>query len=236
MKPVILMTGHTMPELSARRGDFDAWYGKLFGWKPREMHVVDAIGGEPLPNPGYLDGLVVSVSACSVLDYPDWSVKAGKWILEVMEQGVPVLAICYGHQLIADALGGVVAPNPAGREIGVCAVTQTANDPLFADLPREFAVIQTHVDAVLEPPKMATELAMSTMGRHQALAFGPRVRSVQWHPEFDADVIRHYIRVRAELIDAERGKGYAQTLEKSVRDVDSGAVIARNFLQYFMRS
>ena len=43
MKPVILMTGHTMPELSARRGDFDQWYADLFGWRLDDLHVVDAM-------------------------------------------------------------------------------------------------------------------------------------------------------------------------------------------------
>ena len=48
-----------------------------------------------------------------------------------------MLGVCYGHQLIADVLGGCVGLNPAGREIGVCDVTQMDDDPIFEGLPKE---------------------------------------------------------------------------------------------------
>ena len=217
MKPVILMTGHTMPELSAHKGDFDHWFARLFGWPPSRFHVVDAIGGSPLPDPSGVDGLVISGSACSVMDRPEWSV-------------------CYGHQLIADVLGGCVGLNPAGREIGVCDVTQMGDDPIFEGLPKEFAVIQTHVDMVTARPPTAREIAGNVMGANQAMAIGDNVRTVQWHPEFDAEVIRHYIRVRSDLIDAEMGAGAAQDIEAKVKDVKSGQIIARNFINHFLRA
>ena len=52
MKPVILMTGHTMPELSARKGDFDQWFAQLFGWPVDRFYIVDAIGGDPFDRRG----------------------------------------------------------------------------------------------------------------------------------------------------------------------------------------
>ena len=236
MKPVILMTGHTMPELSAHKGDFDHWFARLFGWPPSRFHVVDAIGGSPLPDPSGVDGLVISGSACSVMDRPEWSVRSGEWVKAVIENQIPVLGVCYGHQLIADVLGGCVGLNPAGREIGVCDVTQMGDDPIFEGLPKEFAVIQTHVDMVIARPPTAREIAGNGMGANQAMAIGDHVRTVQWHPEFDAEVIRHYIRVRSDLIDAEMGAGAAQDIEAKVKDVKSGQIIARNFINHFLRA
>ena len=230
------MTGHTMPELSARKGDFDEWFAQLFGWPKDRFHVVDAIGGDPLPDPSGVDGLIISGSACSVTERPDWSVRSGKWVGSVIESMIPVLGICYGHQLIADAFGGSVGLNPAGREIGVCSITQKGDDPIFDGLPQQFSVIQTHVDMVLTRPTNAIEIAQNSMGVNQAMAIGDHVRTVQWHPEFDGDVIRHYIRVRADLIDAEMGHGAAKDIESKVTDVNSGPVIARNFIEHFLRA
>ncbi|MEE2789421.1 MAG: glutamine amidotransferase [Myxococcota bacterium] len=230
------MTGHTMPELSARRGDFDRWYADLFGWRPSDVHVVDAIGGDTFPHAELVDGLIISGSACTVLDRAPWSEASKSWILDVIQHGIPTLGVCYGHQLIADGLGGRVGVNPAGREIGVCTVKACADDPLFDGLPEEFAVIQTHVDTVLEMPQSATEIALSDKGRFQALAIGDHVRTVQWHPEFDADIISHYIDVRSAIIDSESGAGTAALLKARVCDVESGRIIARNFLTHFMKS
>ena len=233
MKPVILMTGHTMPELAARRGDFDLWYAQLAGWSPDRFHVVDAVGGETLPHPHNVDALIVSGSAHCVVDYEEWSVASGRFMTEVVNAGIPTLGICYGHQLIGDCLGGTVGVNPAGREIGISVVTQNGEDPIFEGLPRSFPVIQTHVDAVLEPPSVGTIIASNENTENQAMAIGKRTRTVQWHPEFDVDIIGHYITVRAEAIDSEFGPGHASHLLKSLKPVSTGRLIMRNFLHDF---
>ena len=62
MKPVILMTGHTMPELAARRGDYDTWYARACGVTVARLQAVDAVGGAPLPDPNGVDALIVSGS------------------------------------------------------------------------------------------------------------------------------------------------------------------------------
>ncbi len=236
MKPVILMMGHTMPELAARRGDFHDWYAHQIGWSADRFHVVDVVGGEPLPDPHGVDGLIISGSAHSVVDEADWSVAAGQWASQVGRAGIPTLAICYGHQLLAHEMGGRVGLNPAGREIGVTEVTQCHPDPLFEGLPDTFPVIQTHMDAVLELPTGADPLATNALCTHQAYRLGDTLRAIQWHPEFDADVISHYIQVRSAMIDAEGGEGCAQRILSEVRDVASGRLILRNFVRHFLKA
>ena len=229
------MTGHTMPELARRKGDFDTWFARRFGWPVDRFRVVDAVGGESLPAPGSVDGLIISGSAHCVHDYADWSVRAGHWISEVMTLGTPTLGVCYGHQLIGDVLGADVGVNPRGREMGVCRVEQHGDDPLFEGLPRHFPVIQTHVDAVNTLPTGASTIASSTLTEIQAMAIGDHVRTIQWHPEFDGEVIRHYITVRAHLVDGEFGPGTAQRMLDGARDVSSGPVIIQNFMRHFLK-
>ncbi len=223
-----------MPELRERKGDFDAWFARRFGWPADRFRVVDAVGGEPLPAAGSVEGLIISGSAHCVQDHEEWSVRSGSWIAQVMDLGTPVLGVCYGHQLIAEVMGGAVGVNPAGREMGVCPIQQLGDDPLFEGLPKCFPVIQTHVDAVNGLPDGSSVIARSDLTEIQAMAIGDHVRTIQWHPEFDADVIRHYITVRAHLVDAELGSGASERMLEGVVEVTSGQTIIQNFMRHFL--
>lgn len=185
-----------------------------------------------LPDPRAYDGILITGSPSAVHDREPWSVRTGDWLRAAAEADKPMLGICYGHQLLADSWGGRSGKNPAGREIGVTEVTLHEPDPLFTDLPPRFPVFTTHCDAVLTAPAHGRVLASNGHTAIQALAYGRRARTLQWHPEFDADVIRHYLLTRAPLIDAESGAGTAERLLAQVREVPSGPVIFRNFLRY----
>ena len=142
--------------------------------------------------------------------------QIGKWVRTVIES-----VIRFGYLLRSITLRlGAVGLNPAGREIGY-APSLKWEMTIFDGLPQQFSVIQT-VDMVLTRPTHATEIAHNDMGA-MAMAIGDHVRTVQWHPEFDGDVIRHYIRVRADLIDAEMGHGAAKDIESKVTDVNSAS-------------
>jgi len=235
MKPVILRTGKTFPELRETKGEFEAWFARGLGWSVDRFAVVDGVDGDPLPDPGGIDGLFITGSAKSVHDKEPWSVRAGEWVARVMEAGIPILGVCYGHQLIGDVLGGDVGPNPNGREMGVCSVETYVDDPLFEGLPTVFPVIQTHLDAVNRAPAGATVIAGNENTYAQAMAIGANTRTIQWHPEFDHEVIEFYIRARAHLIDAEGGPGATDRMLAAVRPVDTGRTILRNFVQHYLK-
>lgn len=231
MRPVILKTGKTFDELSARRGCYEHWFARALGWPLERFEVIDALAMGPLP--AEADAVLVTGSPASVHEREPWSVAAGEWLQRVVRAGVPVLGVCYGHQLLGDVFGGQVGRNPNGREIGVVEV-EADDDPLFEGLPRRFPVIQTHKDAVNTPPPGARVLARNTQTPVQALAFGDRVRTVQWHPEFDADIIRTYLTARAHLIDEESGPGTTERLLGEVTEVETGPIIMRNFARHFL--
>jgi GMP synthase (glutamine-hydrolysing) len=115
-----------------------------------------------------------------------------------------VLGICYGHQLLAHGLGGEVGRNPRGREIGTVAVeVADPRDRLLAGLPTRLTVQVTHRESVLRLPDGAARLAGNPADPHQAFRFGERAWGVQFHPEFDADVMRGYLRARREELIGE---------------------------------
>lgn len=234
MRPIIMKTGTPGEGLRALRGGYEQWFADGFGWPLHRFEIIDATQGLPLPDPRGVDGIIVTGSPLTVHDHLPWSVRLGQWLVGAVAAGVPVLGVCYGHQLIGDALGGQVGRNPRGREIGVVEV-EVEDDPLFAGLPSRFPVVITHSDAVNTPPAGVRVLARNAQTPVQAMAVGPRCRTVQWHPEFDAHIIRHIITERAAQIDAETEPGRAAALHAAVVGVHTGPVILRNFLENFLR-
>jgi GMP synthase (glutamine-hydrolysing) len=145
---------------------------------------------------------------------------------------VPLLGICFGHQLIAQALGGNVRKNPRGREIGTVEVTTLAPDPLFEGLPDRFLANATHVDTVADLPPGATVVASTALEPHAALAFGALVRGVQFHPEIDEGVMRGYVEVRRQRL---REEGLdAEAILAQAADTPLGRELLRNFIRRFV--
>lgn len=207
MKPfLIVKVGSTLEELARERGDFETWFIDALGIAPTVAEVADVRRGDPLPDPSEVGAVLVTGSAAMVTERAPWSVRTAAWLPEVLAADVPLLGVCYGHQLMADALGGEVGPNPRGREIGTVEVERTpqaAADPLLSHLPPRFTVQNTHVEAVLRLPEGALRLATSPQDDNHAFRVGPRAWCVQFHPEMDAAIIRRYIAARAQALRAE---------------------------------
>lgn len=200
---VILKTGTTYPSIRERFGDFDDWF--LRGLSPALDTTVTDVTANDLPGePADWDGMVVTGSPAMVSDRESWSEAAARWLARAVDARVPVLGVCYGHQLLAHALGGEVGYHPQGRETGTREVELTAaaaEDPLFGALPRRFPAQLTHRQSVLRLPPEAILLGRSAFEPHQAFRVGPCAWGVQFHPEFTDAVMRAYLEVQApELV------------------------------------
>ncbi len=231
MRPLLIVkTGSSLPELVARRGDYEDWIASGLGLGSERVQVVAVQAGAVLPEPEEVAGAVVTGSSALVSRRESWSEATGRWLVRALAAGRPLLGICYGHQLLAQALGGRVEANPRGREIGSIEVrprAEASGDPLLGALPAPWRVQATHVESVLELPPGARWLAGSALDPHQAFAVGERAWGVQFHPEFDAEVIRAYLDARREILRAEGLDPDA--LVRGVVDSDHGRVVLRNF-------
>jgi GMP synthase (glutamine-hydrolysing) len=204
-RPLIVKTGGARPEL-ALEGDFEGWIAVGMGLAPDAVDVVAVDAGEALPPPGAPSGIVVTGSSALVSEREPWSERTAEWLARAVEADVPILGICYGHQLLAHALGGRVADNPNGREVGTVAIAlegAAETDPLLSLLSPGERVHVTHVQSVVELPRDARLLASTEMDPLHAFAVGDRIFGVQFHPEFDADVMRRYLTGRREAIESE---------------------------------
>ncbi|MEX0741377.1 MAG: glutamine amidotransferase [Phycisphaeraceae bacterium] len=191
VKPwLYMLTGHISEPGRSVDGDYPARFDRLFGLTPEARIVCDVAAGETPPNPAALGAVVVSGSTAMVTEKRLWMKQAGAWLAEAVHQGAcPILAICFGHQLLARALGGRVGPLPTGPEYGTTRIHRTpagGADPLFAALPEPHWQQQIHTQAVLEPPPDATVLAETRHDSFAAMRFGKLAWGVQFHPETTA--------------------------------------------------
>jgi GMP synthase (glutamine-hydrolysing) len=198
-KIYIIKVGTTFSNTSKQFGDFDTWTMSALGQAGVETCVVDVINGDEksLPEPEKCAGVVITGSHAMVTDELSWSVKVEKWIPSLLQTRIPLFGICYGHQLLARAAGGNVGFHPHGKEIGTVQINlfpDSTKDSLFQSLPQSFDVHVTHAQSVLRLPPGATRLAANSYEANHAFRVGHCAWGVQFHPEFNADIMRSYIK------------------------------------------
>jgi GMP synthase (glutamine-hydrolysing) len=197
---LIVVTGEPPDSVRERHGDYPAMIARALGesW-PHAFAAADA------RLPGALgdhdvSAIVITGSSASVHAREPWMIDSERWLAERVAAGVPILGICFGHQLLAQALGGEVTPNPCGREMSTVAVERVADSPLFLGVPPVFDANACHRDTVYRLPEGAEVLAQNGHDQHQALRFAARCYGVQFHPEFDGSIMRGYVDAREPLL------------------------------------
>ena len=165
--------------------------------------IVDVCSGSPLPGFDGISGVVISGSHAMITEHQDWSERTVEWLQGAVERQIPILGICYGHQLIAYALGGEVGDNPNGCEFGTVEVNLNENargDKLFGGFSTPMRVHVSHTQSVLRLPDNAKLLASSDVDINQAFVVGNSAWGIQFHPEFDAEIVIEYINQHREAL------------------------------------
>jgi GMP synthase (glutamine-hydrolysing) len=229
-KILVIKTGSTFSSLRARRGDFEQWIISGMHVTQYAAVVVDVSEGESLPNSEETAGVVITGSHAMVTDHHEWSENTAAWLQNAFAAHLPILGICYGHQLLAYALGGKVGDNPKGREVGTVDVYRTgesAGDKLLGEPEASLKAQVSHSQTVLTLPPEATRLAYSDLDPNQAFIFGDRVWGLQFHPEFDADIIRAYVQYsRDKLVRENRDP---DTIMMNCKETPESSSILRRF-------
>ncbi len=196
MKSVLIIcTGRAPAAIRGRNGDFPHWFRLGSRLRIDQIRTVDVVAAEKLPAPREVAGAIITGSASMVTERASWSERCAGWVRDAMDVDLPLFGVCFGHQLMAHALGGRVDYLPGGREIGTQPISLLpAGDGDHLALPQYFRAHTTHEQSVLESPAGSAILARSARDPHQLLRYGSHAISTQFHPEFSAEIMRAYIR------------------------------------------
>ena len=228
MRPLaILIAGEPVAAALAARGSFGRMIREAVGdaW-PGAWEEVDARA--ELPDFERFSGMIISGSAANVPTREPWIVRVERYLARAVASGLPIFGICFGHQLLGQALGGEVRKNPRGREIGTVLLQVLAEDALLPASPREFAVNMTHVDSVLTLPPGARVLARTARDENAVIHFGGRAWGVQFHPEMDGEIVSHYLAARSVTMQSEGLD--AQAALRDARDTPESQALLRRFV------
>ncbi|MFC4439882.1 MULTISPECIES: type 1 glutamine amidotransferase [Natrialbaceae] len=183
-----------------------------------------------LPETFDFDGAVVTGSRSSVYWDDEWIQPTKEWVGEAIDRDIPFLGICWGHQLLADALGGTVEDMGA-YEVGYSEIEQVGDSRLFDGISRDFTAFTSHADEVSALPDGAEPLAQNRYSNH-GFRKG-RVFGVQFHPEYDTRTARDLVH-KKELSDERRESVLAEITEENYQRACEAKLVFENFLEYVL--
>jgi len=184
----IVETGLVPPKYRESYGSFPDMFQRMIGDADSSIRfdIVNAIDGSPLPDPKTLDAILITGSAAGVYDALDWITPLEEFVRAAHAHNIPMVGVCFGHQLIAQALGGTVRKSEKGWEIGRHVYDIAPGNGVIEG--ERIALACSHQDQVIEPPRGARTILFSDFTAHAGLLYaGGTTLSVQPHPEFSVD-------------------------------------------------
>lgn len=218
----ILQTGEAPDTLRAEHGDYPDMFQRLLAghgftfrtWRVAEMDFPEDVHAA--------DGWLITGSRFGVYEDHPFLRPLEAFIREAAAARVPMVGICFGHQIIAQALGGKVEKYPGGWAIG-------AQDYTLGD--HKITLNAWHQDQVTELPPGATCLAGNDFCRNAILQYGDEAFTVQPHPEFDDSFIGGMLETKGKAVPA----ALVEHAETRLDDGKSSAELAGRIAEFFLK-
>ena len=214
--------------------------GTLSEWLPAagiDLDVLEPWNGDRVPDHVAAEALVVMGGPQQAYDdgSAPWLRQTKQLLRTATRDGLPVLAICLGGQLLAEAMGGRVRPGEDGPELGARLVSKrdaATDDPLFGEIPLSPVVVQWHWDAIVELPARSVLLAASPRYPNQAFRVGAKAYGLQFHIETPPEMVRAWAAADADGV-REAGFDPDQVADRAVDVLPEIEKVWRPFVERF---
>jgi GMP synthase-like glutamine amidotransferase len=225
----IIETGVLSPANRARHGSLPQMFERLLGEADpsASFATVRLMDGEALPDPTSLEAILLTGSAAGVYDDLDWIAPLERFVRAAYDAKIPMAGICFGHQLIAQALGGTVRKSEKGWGIGRHVYEIVPGNGVIDG--KTIAIAASHQDQVIELPTGATTIFHSEFTPHAGILYANgTAMSVQPHPEFTT-AFAHVCCEKARQADAPESlvATARASLDQPLDHADLGRAIAR---------
>jgi GMP synthase (glutamine-hydrolysing) len=196
----ILQAGRAPEELIGEFPDYHHMFEKLLGCDAFDYHHWAVLDGDFPADANAADAWLITGSRHGAYDPLEWIPPLEALIRDIHRIGLPMVGICFGHQIIAQALGGKVEKFDQGWSVGRVnyQLDQTVFD--FSSDTLSTPLLAFHQDQVIQPPAQAMTVGSSDFCRHAALVYDSSILTLQPHPEFSNDYLERLLDVRGEIL------------------------------------
>lgn len=200
MRIGILQTGRAPDDLVQKHGDYDGMFRRMLDGRGFEFTTYAVLDNEFPASAEVQQGWLITGSKFGVYEPFDWVPRLEDLVRDIFSAKLPLIGVCFGHQIIAQALGGTVEKSSRGWSIGTA-------EYAFTDEANDVCLNAWHQDQVVTLPEGAKVIGHSDFCPYAMLEYPGQAISVQAHPEFTSEYLIELLQERLDVVPAHIARG-----------------------------